>query len=231
VPHPVDSLDDQLGTRQGRLDVPPPDVEMSKYLARLEGVEDGRQGRRTKREPLACLAKHPAVGCREQRDRLGVVADLPADGDENGLVVADERNDVVPGDVRGRDDHDPGPIEAGIELDGVEAGVGLRGAHRPAVPRTRKDQVVGVFRHSGQLGGALPTERRAARTARGGLGGRDHECVGRRAGGSRPNGPAAGRRADGHRRERGLLGEGRWPVDRGAVKHTAGDDRTALLLT
>jgi hypothetical protein len=79
-------------------------------------------------------AERLAVGGREQRQRLGVVLDLAADGDQDRLVVADQADDVLAGDVGRGDDDDLRPVERVVELETDEPGVGVGRADRRAVP-------------------------------------------------------------------------------------------------
>ena len=51
-----------------------------------------------------------SIGSGDERERLGVVADLAADRHEDRLVVVDEADDVVAGDVGGRRDDDAVPV-------------------------------------------------------------------------------------------------------------------------
>ena len=52
--------------------------------------------------------------------------DLAADRDEDRLVVADQADDVVAGDVGGRDDGDLRPVESRVEVDSRRTGRGRR---------------------------------------------------------------------------------------------------------
>ena len=123
---------------------------------------------------------------REERQRLGVVLDLAADRDQDGLVVADQADDVLAGDVGGGDDDDLRPVERRVEVERDEAGVGVGRADRRAEPRTGKDEVVGVLRLAGQLGGALAAERGGAAGAAGGdRAGGDDERLGAPSGSAR----------------------------------------------
>ena len=100
-----------------------------------------------------------AVGRGEEDERLGVVLDLAADRDEHRLVVADQADDVVAGDVVRGDDGDLRPVEVGVEVERDESGVGVGRADRRAVPGTGEDEVVGVLRLAGELRRALAAER------------------------------------------------------------------------
>ena len=107
-----------------------------------------------------------SVRGRDERQRLGVVLDLAADRDQDGLVVADQRHDVVARDVGRGHEHDLRPVEALVALEPEQAGMGVARTDRGPVPRPGEDEVVGVLRLAGQLGGPFAAERAAAaRTA------------------------------------------------------------------
>ena len=97
-----------------------------------------------------------------------MVLDLAADRDEDRLVVADQADDVVAGDVGRGDDDDLRPVERGVEVEADEAGVGVGRADRGAEPGAGEDEVVGVLRLAGQLVGALAAERAGAARPAGG---------------------------------------------------------------
>ena len=84
-----------------------------------------------------------------------MVLDLATDRDEDGLVVADQADDVVARDVGRGDDGDLRPVERGVEVDGDEAGVGVGRSDRRPEPRAGEHQVVGVLGRARQLVGAL----------------------------------------------------------------------------
>ena len=149
---------------------------MRKLLLGLEGVEDSRQALGAKANVAARLVEGGAVGRRDERAGLGLVADLATDRHEHRLVVVDQADDVLARDVvRGRDDH-PLPVERVVELDAEQARVGLRRANGRAEPGAGEDEVVRVLRLAGELGGSLAAERSGgSRTARRRRIGRDHE--------------------------------------------------------
>ena len=115
---------------------------------------------------LAARSVCPVRG-RDERQRLGVVLDLAADRDQDGLVVADQRHDVVARDVGRGHEHDLRPVEALVALEPEQAGMGVARTDRRPVPRPGEDEVVGVLRLAGQLGGPFAAERAAAARAAG----------------------------------------------------------------
>ncbi len=133
-------------------------------------------------------AQRLAIRGGEEGERLGVVLDLATDRDEDRLVVADEADDVVAGDVGRGDDGDLRPVERGVEVDGDEAGVGVGRADRRAEPGAGEDEVVGVLRFARELRRALAAERGSAagtaraRSRRGGRRGRPGRSGGARQG-------------------------------------------------
>jgi len=86
--------------------------------------------------------------------------DLATDLDQDRLVVADEADDVVAGNVGRRDDDDGRPIEVGRQVEPDEAGVSVGRADRRPEPCTREDEVIGVLGGPRQLVGAFAAERR-----------------------------------------------------------------------
>ena len=159
VAHPVLALDHQGRAGQRRFDVAGLDLEMGEDLAAQQRIEDRLERLGAQRHVGDRLAQERPVGRRDEGDRLGVVADL-VDGQDR-LVVLDRVDDVRAGNVGGRDDHDPRPVERRIELHADQPGARLGRADRLAVPRAGKDQVVGVQGRPGQLGRTLAPERRA----------------------------------------------------------------------
>ena len=98
------------------------------------------------------------VGGRKQGDRFRVMADLPADGDEDRLILLDRTDQVLAGDVDGGHDHDLGPVHVRVQLDADEARPRLGGSDGRAVPRAGEDEIVGVFSGAGQLGRSLAAQ-------------------------------------------------------------------------
>jgi hypothetical protein len=86
--------------------------------------------------------------------------------DEYRLVVGNQADDVLAGDVLRRQQHDARPVEIAVEVDAQQARVRLGRAERMAVPRTGKYQVVGIECLAGQLGRALTTLGQAACSAK-----------------------------------------------------------------
>ena len=116
--------------------------EVGELLLRLARIEDGRQGFGAQRDVPFRLAQRGPIGCRQQRDRLGVMADLRLD--QHRLVVGDEADEVVAGDVgSGQDDH-LRPIKVRVQLEPEQPGMRLGRADRVAVPGAGKDEIVGV---------------------------------------------------------------------------------------
>ena len=141
---------DQVGLGEAGLEVALGDLVAGEGLLRREEVEDRRERLRAQVDGGAGRAGRGRVGRRHQRDGLRVVADLV--GDEGRLVVVHEVDDVLAGDVGGRDDDDARPVEGGVAVDAEEAGARLGRAHGQAEPGALDNEVVGVARGAGHLG-------------------------------------------------------------------------------
>ena len=131
----------------------------AKTVVDSSGSKTGGSGSVRSVHPLAGLAERLAVRRREQRDGLRLVPDLPADRDEDRLVVRDAHDDVPARDVVRGDDGDPRPVEGRVELDREQARVRHGRADRGAVPGAGEDEVVGVQRLPGELGRTLAARR------------------------------------------------------------------------
>ena len=125
----------------------------------LERLEHGVHRRRPRGDPALRLAQRVAIGGGEQGDRLGLVADLAAQRDEDRLVLGDAGDDVPARDVVRGDDGDAGPVEGGVELDRQQPGMRHGRADRRAIPGAREHEVVRVQRLSGELGRAFAAGR------------------------------------------------------------------------
>ncbi len=104
------------------------------------------------------VARSPGRGRvrgRHERDRLRVVPDDV--GGEDGLIVDDEVDHVLAGNVGGGQDHDAGPVEGRVALDPEEAGVRLAGPDGGTEPGAREDEVIRVSGATGELLGSLAT--------------------------------------------------------------------------
>src|SRR6185503_9360576 len=93
---------------------------------------------------------------------LGVVDDVAG---QRRLVVEDEVDDVLPGDVLRRDDDDLVPGHARPEAHGAHAAARHLRAHRDAVPHALELDVVDVARLAGQLGARFFSGYRTANYA------------------------------------------------------------------
>ena len=165
VADPVGALDDDLGLGEAGLQIALGHRVLGEDLGRGQRVEDRLEPFGPRMDASPRFAQRLAVGRRQQRQRFGLMPDDPADGDEDGLVVADEADHVVAGDVLGGHDDDARPVEVGVEVEAVEPGVRIGGADGGAIPGAREDEVVGVHRQTGQLLRPLATERRTGRSA------------------------------------------------------------------
>ena len=108
------------------------------------------------------LLEGAAVGCRQQQDRLLFMPDLSPFWDQHGLVVPDEVDDVIAGDVVGRDDDHALPVKGGIERNGPYAAPGHSRSDRLPVPSARGGDVVGVARAPRHFVDTLATGNGAA---------------------------------------------------------------------
>src|SRR5260370_24346121 len=104
-----------------------------------------------------------AMRAGDQRDRLlavpaGVVR-------ERGLVVLDEVNDVLAGDVRGGDPNHVRPVEARVPGDAADAAVRDVRAHRAAPQLAGEGEIVEIPRPAGDLVRPVLARRRAAHCA------------------------------------------------------------------
>ncbi len=154
----VGPLDDQVGLGEAGVDVALGKLEVSELLPRFERIEDRRQRLRAEADASSGPAQRGAIGRGDERDRFGVVADLGRD--ERRLIVRDETDHVLAGDVGGGHDDHLRPVEVRIEVDAEQAGMGLGGADGRAVPGTRDDEVISVFRGAGQFLRAFTPTRR-----------------------------------------------------------------------
>jgi hypothetical protein len=136
---------------------------VGELLCRQQRVEDWFERLRAQLHAALGFTQRLTIRRGQERHRLGLVADLVLDQDR--LVVGDEADDVVAGDVlRGQHDHFR-PVELGVEVDTEEAGVRLGRADRVAVPGAREDHIVGIEGSARQLGRALAPKRGHARCA------------------------------------------------------------------
>ena len=126
------------------------------------GVEDRRERLGHEPDPRAEPADGLPIRRGDERDRLGVVADLTPDRDEDRLVLLDRADEVLAGDVRRGDDDDLRPVRVGVQLDREEAAPGARWSG--SSPRTTR---------RGRRGRRRTSRRRSAsRDPRGGAGSR-----------------------------------------------------------
>ena len=179
VPDAIDALDDELGGlhRFGR--VAALDGVVGEFAVGLERVERRRQPLGSQPDVALRLAQRRPVGGRDQRAGLGLVADLAAHRHEHGLVVVDQADDVLAGDVVGGHDDHALPVERVVELDPQQARVRLGRANRRAEPGAGEHEIVGVLRLAGELGGALTAKGRGRpRSARGRRVGRNDQRAG-----------------------------------------------------
>ena len=155
----VRALDHERGLLHGGRRIARLDGVVGELVVRHERVEGRRQRLGAQGDVAARLAQGCPVRRRDQGARLGLVADLAADRDEDRLVGVDEADDVVARDVFGGHDHDPLPVEGIVQVDAEEPGMGIGRADRGAEPRPGHDEIVGVQRGPGELGGALAAQR------------------------------------------------------------------------
>ena len=164
----VGALDHELGVLHGRRGVTAPRRCSGRTRAPTPAGRRRPAARSVRRRDVAPgLAQGGAVRRRDERAGLGLVPDLAADRDEDRLVVVDQADDVLAGDVLGGDDHDALPVERVVELDAEQARVRLGRADGGAVPGAGEDEVVGVQRRPGELGRALAAQRRRGSRAAG----------------------------------------------------------------
>ena len=180
VANAVGPLDHQLRLREADLQVAASHLDMRELLARFERVEGRRQALGPDAEVAPGRTQRPAVGRGNQAQRLGLVADLAADRDQDRLVVPDQAHHVVAGDVGCGDDHHLAPVERLVEVYAQERGMGFRRSDGGAVPGAGEDEVVGVLGKSGELGRPFAPQRTAPRDATGRrAAGRHNQRVGR----------------------------------------------------
>ena len=131
---------------------------------RLVDVEHRRAAPRSAAAPRA-PRRTPARGSAPRPARAARrVHDPAADRHQRRLIVLDQRDHVLARDV-GRGDHrDRRPVERRIELDRLEHAVRDLRAHRRAVPRARRVEVVEVLRAPGDLRDAVDARHRACPT-------------------------------------------------------------------
>ena len=93
------------------------------------------------------------VGMREQHD--GFIAVIDVSVGEAGLVIEDELDVVLAGDVKGGDDREFRPVDAGIEVDGADETARYGAANCGAVPEALEVEIVEIARAAEQLVDAL----------------------------------------------------------------------------
>ena len=152
------SIDD-IGGGHRRVDLAALDRVAREDMIALERVEDRGALLGARMDASARLAQGGPIGRRDERERLGMVADLAADRDQDRLVVLDEAHDVRARDVVRGDDDDLRPVEVLVAFQLDQAGVGILAPDRGPVPGAREDEVVGVQGDAGELGRALATQR------------------------------------------------------------------------
>jgi len=197
VTDPVHALEDEVGLGEARGDIALRNLVLGEHVVRLLRVEHRRERLGDELDPALELAQRLPVRRGQQRDRLGVMPDLATDRHEQRLVVLDQADDVLAGDVRrGGEDH-LRPVDVGVRLDREQLRARLGRADGDAVPGAGEDEVVGVLRGAGQLRRAFPAQREPGGATRHALAGVDDEtaldCLraGRQgASGHRPSGPA-----------------------------------------
>ncbi len=176
----VFALEHEVRGPEGRLDLPGFDRVACEDMLRFERVEDRLERLGADADMRLRRAQRRAVRRGDQGEGLGVVLDLAADRDEDGLVGLDRADDVVAGDVVGGHDHDRRPVEGRVEVEGGEPRVRLGRSDGGAEPGARDDEVVSVLGRAGQLLGSFaPGRRQSASPARSGGAGRDDERSGR----------------------------------------------------
>ena len=102
-------------------------------------VEHGGQRLDARLDRVRAAARELLGRRGDERDRLVDVHHVRADRDERRLVVLDQRDHVLAGDVGSGDDRDLRPVERGIEVDRLEHAVRDRRAHRVA-PYQRRER-------------------------------------------------------------------------------------------
>src|SRR5439155_14914772 len=120
VTDPVLAFDDEVGLGEAVVQVAGPDLVMGEDVVAHEGIEDGGEGRGPNLDPAAGTAKGLAVRGGLEDERLGVVLDLAMYPNEDGLVVADQADDVVARDVVGGEDGNPRPVQRRTEVGALE---------------------------------------------------------------------------------------------------------------
>ena len=105
----------------------------------------------------ARLLDQEAIAMREERDRLFGMVDRFAR--EVGLVVDDQRDAVAAGHIRGGDDGELVPRNAGSEVDAEDAAARDLAAHGRPVEHAGQREVVDVPRPASDLGLAFATRQ------------------------------------------------------------------------
>ena len=167
VPDPILPFEDHVRGGEAGVEVAVGDLVAGEEMVRGLRIEDRRQ--RLGDQPDVGLepADRLAIGSRQERDGFGVVADLAAHGDEDGLVLLDRADEVLAGDVGGGHDHDLRPVHVGVQLDGDKARARLGRADRRPVPGAGENQIVGILGGTRELARALAATGEADGTAGG----------------------------------------------------------------
>ena len=183
VADPVLALEDEVGRGERRRRGRRTRSRSGRRRGRsTSGSKTGGSGVGPDRDGAAGRAERLAIRRGEEDERLGVVLDLAADRDEDRLVVADQADDVVAGDVGRGDDGDLRPVEGGIEVERRRTGRGRRSSGSSR--RTRRPGRRGRRRTSPRRSAWRDPRGGAARAAAGTAGrdraGLDDDGVGRR---------------------------------------------------
>ena len=107
--------------------------------------------------------------CEQEDGFVGVIDEGVS---KAGLIVEDELDVVVAGDVGSGDEDELGPVDGGVVVDGEDASSGDGAADSGAIPEAGAGEVVDILSAAGDLGAALFAELRGTDDA--GCGGGGH---------------------------------------------------------
>ncbi len=140
----VRALDDSVGVGEslGESVGAALESKLLEHLRRLEGIQHCLQWLDLHPDVGQRLLESLSIGRSQQGNRLLAVSNDAFR--QTRLIVLDQVDHVLSGNIPGRHAGDSGPIESGVKLQLADAPVGHAGAHGPAPKLAREAEVVEV---------------------------------------------------------------------------------------